>query len=239
MDDGTSLMKELWNSSPIGRLLEEISWEGRTVRAYRDGGRGRENVLTTEALMLLDFLPRHEFLGSIVRSARGADAVRLRLVEEIETAEVTLLPEQTFLASGPVVQPDAAIETPEVYALVEAKRIRTSSFQAPQLSREWEAARQAVGDRQPLLFLILGSPPPLAVKGNGRMDIPDAITLHLSPEADVPSREVIEQHVAWTTWDDIQRIVAEAGERVTGDDSTSSTVRRLSAALVRSIDWHR
>jgi hypothetical protein len=35
-------MTELRNASVLGRLLEEISWEGSLVKGYRDGGRGRE-----------------------------------------------------------------------------------------------------------------------------------------------------------------------------------------------------
>jgi hypothetical protein len=42
------------NASVLGRLLEEISWEGASVRRYRDGGRGHENVLTAEVLTALD-----------------------------------------------------------------------------------------------------------------------------------------------------------------------------------------
>ncbi len=47
----------------LGRLLEELSWEGhgRIKTAYRTGGRGQENVLAAEVLMPLDFLPRSQF----------------------------------------------------------------------------------------------------------------------------------------------------------------------------------
>jgi len=45
----------------VGRLLEEISYEGKKVRVYRDGGLGRENVLTTEVFQALDFMPRTLF----------------------------------------------------------------------------------------------------------------------------------------------------------------------------------
>lgn len=59
------------NASVIGRLLEEISWEGATVRKYRAGGRGLENVLTAEVLLPLSYLPRTAFLGPVLRTARG------------------------------------------------------------------------------------------------------------------------------------------------------------------------
>ena len=41
------------NTTIIGRLLEEISWEGKRVRLYRHGGRGMENVLTAEVMLPL------------------------------------------------------------------------------------------------------------------------------------------------------------------------------------------
>jgi hypothetical protein len=40
--------------TPIGRLLHSISWEYAKLDYYREGGRDRENVLTTEVLQALD-----------------------------------------------------------------------------------------------------------------------------------------------------------------------------------------
>lgn len=59
------------NVSVIGRLLEEISWEGSRVKQYREGGRGLENVLTAEVLLPLTYLPRGPFLAPVLRSAHG------------------------------------------------------------------------------------------------------------------------------------------------------------------------
>jgi len=64
--------------SPIGRLLEEISWEGN-ARKYRQGGKGFENVLTAEVFQALDFLPRSSFLGRIIATLEGGDSETLRL----------------------------------------------------------------------------------------------------------------------------------------------------------------
>ena len=50
------------NRSIIGSLLSEISWEASKTTRYRDGGQGLENVLTTEVLQVLYFLPRQHFL---------------------------------------------------------------------------------------------------------------------------------------------------------------------------------
>lgn len=159
-------MNEPVNSSVIGRLLEEISWEGRSVRAYRDGGRGRENVLTAEVLWPLSCLPREAFLAAVLRQAHGAEGARVKAAEELEVAEVTLLPDQMELGPGRlIVQPDATIVSPATYTLIEAKRIRRSSFQVGQLAREFVALMATAGDRSPLLLLFLGSPPPVQVAG--------------------------------------------------------------------------
>ena len=73
------------------------------------------------------------------------------------------------------VQPDAIITTPSVYCLVEAKRIRSSSFQPRQLAREFVMAQQFAGERRPILALLLSAPPPVRVQGRGRLSIRDAI----------------------------------------------------------------
>ena len=80
------------NPSAIGRLLREISWEGKKTTQYRKGGLGHENVLTTEVFQALDFLPRRLFLGAVLAEATGADSARQQLVAEIEDAELDLLP---------------------------------------------------------------------------------------------------------------------------------------------------
>jgi hypothetical protein len=76
--------------SLVGKLLEEVSWEHAT--SYRQGGWGRENVLSAEVMMALDFLPRGRFLGSVIRAAKGAEGGRLVLIHEIEEAELRFLP---------------------------------------------------------------------------------------------------------------------------------------------------
>lgn len=131
------------SSSIVGKLLEEISWEN--AKNYRAGGQGRENVLTAEVLVGLDFLPRQEFLGRIIQSAHGADEARSKLAAEAEELQIHSLPGDLRL--GPdkhkgrlYAQPDAIFETPSTYTLVEAKRRRYGSFQPEQLARENVAA---------------------------------------------------------------------------------------------------
>jgi hypothetical protein len=166
-------------------------YEGKpssSIRAYRDGGRGFENVLTAEVLTALDFLPREAFLRAVVRAAHGADAARMMFLAEVEQAEVILLPEEMKLRpSGPtyqaqlVVQPDDIMMSTGCYVLPEAKRIRRSSFQAEQIAREYVALMAAAEGKSPLLSLILGSPPPVTVKGHGRLSVEDAASLFSQP----------------------------------------------------------
>jgi hypothetical protein len=97
------------NTSIIGRLLEEISWEGkRVVHLYRGGGRGKENVLTAEVMISLDFLPRTHFLAEVLRAAHGAENALEGVAAQIEDCELSVLPPQlTLKPAGTVVQPDA------------------------------------------------------------------------------------------------------------------------------------
>jgi hypothetical protein len=242
-------MDHLVNSSVIGRLLEEISWEGKSVRAYRDGGRGRENVLTAEVLWPLSCLPRSAFLAEVLQHAHGAEAVRIQAAEEVEEADVTLLPDQIEL--GPerlVVQPDATLVGPATYVLIEAKRIRRSSFQVNQLSREVVALKSISGNRAPLLLLILGTPPPVAVAGRGRLSLEAAITadvadvLAKTPEVDASVDDLIDQlpeTIAWITWTEIAEVTRRQEELFrTAPDGLAGTVRRLTSAVTQAIEWH-
>ncbi|MDQ0260441.1 hypothetical protein J2W20_002345 [Sinomonas atrocyanea] len=197
---------ELSNTSFIGRLLEEISRE--TAVRYRSGGRRLENVLTAEVLMPLSYLPRDVFLGEVLRSANGADAARALAAAEIEAAEVGLLPGELTPLLGVTVQPDAELSGPSSYVLIEAKRQGRSSFQPTQLAKEFVAAKAAAADRRPLVLLILGAPPPAAVRGYGSLMPEDAVADYLpavtgTPAAetdrDAVTREALDT-IAWTTW---------------------------------------
>ncbi len=69
--------------SALGRLPQEPSEAGSTIRSLRDGGRAHENVLTTtEVLSGLDFPARDTFLGAVLRQAHGADEARARLISQ-------------------------------------------------------------------------------------------------------------------------------------------------------------
>jgi len=233
--------------STLGRLLQELSWVGSSIRAYRDGGLGFENVLTAEVLTVLDYLPRTAFLGAVIAGATGAAEARQRVVEEIEMAELTLLPDDLSIprheAGAVVVQPDGVLVSPSCYVLIEAKRIRRSSFQAEQLAREYAAVLQEARGRTPLLLLVLGAPPPVSVAGGGRLSVEEAVARHLakfSPPAELPRLlDELGSVVAWTTWDQLREVVeSQAVAFRCDDDSVAGSVARLSGAVTDAVRRH-
>jgi hypothetical protein len=241
--------------SVLRRLLAELSWAGATIRAYRDGGHGYENVLTAEVLQALDFLPRRRFLGQVLQSATGADESRRLLVEEIEEAAVTLLPgSQHLIPSGAhhryrlPVQPDGIIKGPRTYTIVEAKRIHASSFKPEQLAREYVLALRDAGECRPLLLLMLGEAPPVHVAGRGRLGIEEGISLHLKSvltRAENHSFSFAEAHaripevVCWITWAEIARVVQNQLQHPDGhDESVNRCIQRLCTTISEAVSWH-
>lgn len=239
----------LTNASVIGRLLEEVSWDGPRVRAYRDGGRGRENVLTAEVLSPLSYLPRDQFLGEVLRSAHGANEACAGAASEIEKAHLVLLPDESLLpGSSVVVQPDATMGMPGHFVLIEAKRIRRASFQPEQLAREYITLLDVAAGRIPLLLLVLGAPPPIAVKGRGRLDPIEVVTTQLDAvlgrtkhyDGDAASLTAkLPDTLAWITWAEIREIVVrQAASLPDTANGLDGTVDRLASAVVAAIDWH-
>lgn len=243
------------DATVLGRLLEELSWEGhgRIKTAYRTGGRGQENVLAAEVLMPLDFLPRSQFLGRVLLAAHGADRVRAVVAEDAEQLRLTFL-DQVYVPSRLTpdkhafeVQPDAQLISDRCHVLVEAKRIRQAKFQARQLSREYVTVLHHAQGRTPLLLMILGSAPPVSVDKHGRLDIGDAIRLYLEEihaqvDFDLTLEELYERvddTWAWITWSEVAAIVAQQAEDFhNSDTSVDGCVRRLSAAIGLAIAWH-
>jgi hypothetical protein len=235
----------------LGRLLQEVSWEGN-AKHYRDGGRGFENVLTADVFQALDFLPRSSFFGRIIRSAGGgAQEALSRLADQIEDATLSLLPGDILLNDRPSplnVQPDGIIETDDVYCLVEAKRLRRSAFQPEQLAREYVAVLQESGDRDPLLLLVLPEAPPVPIRGHGRLSISDAITGWLEPVLERADSELppidelvsrIESTVAFITWTDVSDgLVAGLSDFASADTAVRGSVSRLVQSAREAIEWH-
>jgi hypothetical protein len=236
--------------SIIGRLLEELSWTGKQIVSYRGGGRGFENVLSTEVLQALYFLPRSAFLARVVRAFRGGSpATHTEFQAEAEQADFVVLPGGGMYLHGDnipkvEVQPDAIITTPSVYCLVEAKRIRSSSFQRRQLAREFLMAHQFAAKRRPMLALLLSSPPPVRVQGRGRLSIRDAIATALpevfSPGSDLTTWESrIEETVVWLTWAELAEQIRLAQASFTsGNPSVDAAIERITSSLLKSIQWH-
>ncbi len=242
--------------SVIGRLLEEVSWDGAMVRRYRKGGgRGYENVLTAEALQGLNFLPRTHFWASVLAHAHGADMARSKLMSEIEDARFTLLPgNQKLIPSGDrhqsqlPVQPDGIIESANTFTIVEAKRIRGGSFQPQQLAREYVLVLRDAGERTPILLLIIGSPPPVKVTKHGRLQLAEAISLHLDdvlakaencPFSSAQALDQIDDVVCWVTWEEIAQTVSEQLQALhAADPSVYACIGRIAHSVTDAISWH-
>lgn len=235
--------------SVIGRLIEELSWAGSTIKDLRGGGRGYENVLSAEVLQALDFLPRREFLGSLVDALNGGDSeTRHSLRNEVEDANFLVLPGEMHLQGDRIpkveVQPDAIIKTPHVRCLVEAKRIRSSQFQPRQLAREFVMAHRDADGRRPMLLLLISNPPPVKVQKRGKLSIRDAIVAAL-PEVFQPGTdlsewtELIDTTVSWITWNQLAKVVEAAAARFSsGSPSVDASVRRVANGILQSISWH-
>lgn len=240
-------MVEAIGGTPFSRLLEEISWQGN-ARGYRQGGRGRENVLVAEVFHLLDLLPRDIFLGEVLRSSQGAKAACAAAAADVESVRVEVLPGGPDLApGGPNIQPDAYLHGPGSTVLVEAKRMRSSSFQVDQLAREYLTLMRDHATANRLLWLVLGSPPPVRVSGGGRLSVRDAILRRLpavhAQAADPPSLEALEEGVddrcAWITWEELSAVVLASVERLEPlPETVRSSIERAANGVINAVTWH-
>jgi hypothetical protein len=235
--------------SIIGRLLHELSWTGKLITQYRGGGRGFENVLSAEVLQALDFLPRAAFFGALAGALHGGgQAARKDFRTEAEHAEFFVLPGEMFLQAEDIpkveIQPHAIITTSKVYCLVEAKRIRSSFFQPRQLAREFVMALRLAIGRHPLLLLLLSSPPPVRIRGRGKLSIRDAIMSEL-PSVFVAGTDIanfealIEETVCWITWNELAEQIERAKRSFhSGSASADAVIERLANSALNSVKWH-
>lgn len=232
--------------SAIGRLLDEISWEGN-ARKYRGGGVGKENVLTTEVFSALDFLPRNAFLGAVIGAAVGAGEARAALIEDIEVCEVEVLSGdlRPTLPSGEpatwTIQPDGLVTSGRSVCFIEAKRLRSASFQQRQIARTALAVVDLAKERTAFALLVLPHEPPVQVAKHGRMTISEALKLGLDDSAwtDDEIERVSRECFAWITWKNLGETVRTAADRFTsGDPSIDGAVRRLTAEVHNALARH-
>ncbi len=246
--------------SILQQLLVEISYDGATVSRYKRGGLGMENVLTAEVLQGLDFLPREHFLGGIVQAMNGQkiEVTRTQLLTQIEQASLTFLPgpirfrPETPQGHQATVNPDGIIETAGVYVFVEAKRLRSSSFQREQLAREFVVVTREADrlGRRPLLLLVLGHAPPVRIARAGQQAIDHAIRSTLepvlrkvtSPNTAVELAARIDESVAWITWQTIADIVRAQLSIFRANPAASasiySAVERVANSVISAIMDH-
>lgn len=107
---------------------------------------------------------------------------------------------------------------------------------------------QQAGNRVPLLLVILGSPPPVAVETfPQRVPMQDAIMQRLerldasweapSDPEDLANR--ITDTLAWTTWADIRHVIGANRHRAAeAPETLAATITRLCDAATTAIDWH-
>lgn len=242
--------------SALDRLLETLSWDGATIRKYREGGAGQENVLTTEVLSALDFLPR-SFLGAVLAAAHGDQAVLDAIAAEVEDAEIVVLGDDIFLKpSGKshgermTLQPDAVIETSATFVLVEAKRARQpAAFGDDQLARSLAVAVAQAGERRPLLLLVMGAAPPIKLRGSARrVGIEESIAEHLPRVCEASDFELdatkmlaaVSETVAWITWDEVREVTDRHLRRFeSASAEVQSSIARLVGSIASAVERHR
>lgn len=240
----------------IGRLLSEVSWAGRTIKDYREGGAGYENVLTAEVFQLLDFLPRTEFLMEVLKSVHMQNEYKYSISStEVEAMNLDILPgnyylkkEYTSHQTGMPVQPDGLLESNKKYIMLEAKRIKRSSFQKRQLAKEFYLMTREMKDREPLLFVVLGKEPPVSIAGKGRRSLVEDILIELDgvhkeaknhPLSLYEIKELVNQSVGWITWTEILSICNNQLSKLKYcNESMRNSVKRMIVELEKIIDRH-
>lgn len=227
-------------ASALRQLLDEISWEGNATK-YRGGGLGKENVLTTEVFQALDFLPREYFLGPVLDDAEGAASNQRELSSHVEDMAVSILPGDLALEEGVIrVQPDVLMSTNEDLILVEAKAIGRATFQTEQLAREALIAHRHAAGRRAVVLLVLDTPPPIAVRGHGRLSITEAMEVGIHGIAGrLPTVPVADVEVRWTTWTDIATRTEQSLASFTNPNpSVMASVQRMSRTISAAIRAH-
>lgn len=225
-------------SSPVRQLLADIGRED-DVKKYRGGGIGKENVLATEVFQLLDLLPRRSFLGPVLDDVQDGHGPGLGT--DAEALSVSVLPGDLATDGAEVrVRPDVLITSGTLFVVVDAKGVRRAAFPPQQLAREVLVTRDRAEGRRAVHLLVLGSPPPVQVRGLGPLRVEDALAVGLDLLGDrVADRSVDGVETLWTTWDTIsQRVGTSLQEFSNADPSVAASVHRMAEGLRETIDVH-
>lgn len=185
----------------------------------------------------------------------GSPATLKLLAEQVEDLTFSLLQGDMVLTEGPPkhkrplhLQPDGILESAFVYCMIEAKRIKRGAFQPEQLAREFLAVLKMAGDRRGLLLLILPEPPPVCIRGHGRLALHEAVARWLPQvlqraEGEFPPihelYSMIDSMIAFTTW---QRISEEVDGALRAssiaDRSVQGSINRLAKAVLDALRRH-
>jgi hypothetical protein len=243
----------------IRSLLDELSFEGN-AKKYRGGGRGLENVLTTEVFSALEYLPRDPFLAGVFDAAEifgvpgmDQDAVQAApanvwtdVRREVESFVMTVLPGDAHAPDWETqVQPDVLITSPADYVFVEAKGTRRgASFQPEQLYREMLVADANRDGRRATLLVVTAEPPPVLVAGHGRRSLADAVArgheLFQRRHIGAPPPWSLPVTLAHVTWARIAERVMSAAEKLRGSSlSKDLAICRLADAVNDAVRWHQ
>ncbi|GHG08894.1 MULTISPECIES: hypothetical protein [Amycolatopsis] len=151
-------------------------------------------------------------------------------------------------AAPVLVQPDALLHGQSRRVSLEAKRLRASSFQVEQLTREYPTVTPLAGARIPLLLLILGAPPPARVASHGRITMTDAIDQHSTPSTPgsrapvgpYPPPRRLERSAAWITWTEFADVLHVQHQAAAfADASVAATETRMFNAVSQATHWHQ
>lgn len=104
------------------------------------------------------------------------------------------------------------------------------------------------GRPSPLLLLILASPPPIKLTGNGFHEIDAGVAVALDSLCERAGMTVEEYErlraaipacVAWITWAEIHAVVERRKEALSGlPSSIASSLHRVADGVAQAISWH-
>lgn len=137
-------------------------------------------------------------------------------------------------------QPDVLLTSDADFVVVEAKAIRRASFQVEQLARTLLVTHRHAQGMRAVVLLVFGTPPPIMVKGVGRLSIDGAVEAGMQHIADrVPGIPDTHVELLWTTWDSIaDRVEKSAASFRNPDPSVIASVQGVGQVTTAAIQTH-